>query len=126
MYCIRHSVVGEVSFGRPTSYRNFAEGMYFRDLLTELGIALLGATALCSDNKSVKELSLDSNAFKKTKHIHIYHTLRAAHFLGDLCDPPLFFEVVWIAGTHTEPGGPIHQGARPLDLSCLCFSPRSS
>ena len=54
------------------------EGMYFRDLLTELGISLLGATALRSDNKSVKELSLDSIAFKKTKHI-----LRAANFLRD-------------------------------------------
>ena len=69
------------------------EGMYFRDLLTELGISLLGATALRSDNKSVKELSLDSIAFKKTKHI-----LRAAHFLRDLCDRQ-FFQVIWIAGT---------------------------
>ena len=69
------------------------EGMYFRDLLTELGVPLLGATALRSDNKSVKELSLDSIAFKKTKHI-----LRAAHFLRDLCDRQ-FFQVIWIAGT---------------------------
>ena len=69
------------------------EGMYFRDLLTELGIPLVGPTALRSDNKSVKELSLDSVAFKKTKHI-----LRAAHYLRDLCDR-LFFAVVWIAGT---------------------------
>ena len=69
------------------------EGMYFRDLLIELGVPLLGATALRSDNKSVKELSLDSIAFKKTKHI-----LRAAHFLRDLCDRQ-FFQVIWIAGT---------------------------
>ena len=69
------------------------EGMYFRDLLTELGVPLVGPTALRSDNKSVKELSLDSVAFKKTKHI-----LRAAHYLRDLCDR-LFFAVVWIAGT---------------------------
>ena len=69
------------------------EGMYFRDLLTELGIPLLGATALRSDNKSVKDLSLDSVAFKKTKHI-----LRAAHFLRDLCDRQ-FYQVIWIAGT---------------------------
>ena len=69
------------------------EGMYFRDLLTELGVPLMGATALRSDNKSVKELSLDSIAFKKTKHI-----LRAAHFLRDLCDRQ-FFQVIWIAGT---------------------------
>ena len=45
------------------------EGMYFRDLLAELGVPLLGATALRSDNRSVKDLSLDSVAFKKTKHI---------------------------------------------------------
>ena len=69
------------------------EGMYFRDLLSELGVPLLGATALRSDNKSVKDLSLDSVAFKKTKHI-----LRAAHFLRDLCCRQ-FFHVVWIAGT---------------------------
>ena len=69
------------------------EGMYFRDLLTELGVSLLGATAIRSDNKSVKELSLDSIAFKKTKHI-----LRAAHFLRDLCDRQ-FYTVIWIAGT---------------------------
>lgn len=41
----------------------------------------------------MKELSLDSIAFKKTKHI-----LRAAHFLRDLCDRQ-FFQVIWIAGT---------------------------
>ena len=46
-----------------------------------------------SDNKSVKELSLDSVAFKKTKHI-----LRAAYFLRDLCDRQ-FFEIIWVAGT---------------------------
>ena len=69
------------------------EGMYLRDLLTELGVSLLGATAIRSDNKSVKELSLDSIAFKKTKHI-----LRAAHFLRDLCDRQ-FYAVIWIAGT---------------------------
>ena len=69
------------------------EGMYFRDLLNELGVPLLGATALRSDNKSVRELSLDSIAFKKTKHI-----LRAAYFLRDLCDR-LYFTVIWIAGT---------------------------
>ena len=69
------------------------EGMYLRDLLTELGVSLLGATAIRSDNKSVKELSLDSIAFKKTKHI-----LRAAHFLRDLCDRQ-FYTVIWIAGT---------------------------
>ena len=45
------------------------------------------------DNKSVKELSVDSVAFKKTKHI-----LRAAYFLRDLCDR-LHYKVVWIAGT---------------------------
>ena len=69
------------------------EGMYFRDLLIELGVSVMGATAIRSDNKSVKELSMDSIAFKKTKHI-----LRAAHFLRDLCDRQ-FFQVVWIAGT---------------------------
>lgn len=31
------------------------EGMYFRDLLNELGVPLLGATALRSNNKSVRE-----------------------------------------------------------------------
>ena len=69
------------------------EGMYFRDLLTEFGVSLMGATAIRSDNKSVKDLSLDSIAFKKTKHI-----LRAAHFLRDLCNRQ-FFQVIWIAGT---------------------------
>tara|TARA_B100000674_G_scaffold231164_1_gene190210 strand:+ start:563 stop:6883 length:6321 start_codon:yes stop_codon:yes gene_type:complete len=69
------------------------EGLYFRDLLVELGIKVCGPTALRSDNKSVKELSVDSVAFKKTKHI-----LRAAYFLRDLCDR-LHYKVVWIAGT---------------------------
>ena len=68
------------------------EGLFFRDLLTELGVPLLGPTVMRSDNKSVKDLSLDAVAFKKTKHI-----LRAANFLRDLCDR-LFFEIVWIDG----------------------------
>ena len=53
------------------------EGLFFRDLLTELGVPLLGPTVMRSDNKSVKDLSLDAVAFKKTKHI-----LRAANFLS--------------------------------------------
>ena len=69
------------------------EGLYFRDLLVELGIKVCGPTALRSDNKSVKELSVDSVAFKKTKHI-----LRAAYFLRDLC-VRLHYKVIWIAGT---------------------------
>ena len=68
------------------------EGLFFRDLLVELGVPLLGPTVMRSDNKSVKDLSLDAVAFKKTKHI-----LRAANFLRDLCDR-LFFEIVWIEG----------------------------
>ena len=83
------------------------EGMYFRGLLTELGVPQRGATALWSNNKSVKELSLDSIAFKKTKHI-----LRAAHYLRDLCDR-LFFTVVWIAGTQN----PADLGTKVHDLS---------
>ena len=69
------------------------EGLFFRDLLTELGVPLLGATVMRSDNKSVKDLSLDAVAFKKTKHI-----LRAANFLRDLCER-LYFEIVWIEGS---------------------------
>jgi len=69
------------------------EGLFFRDLLTELSLPLLAPTIIRSDNKSVKDLSLDAVAFKKTKHI-----LRAANFLRDLCDR-LFFEIVWIPGS---------------------------
>ena len=68
------------------------EGLFFRDLLVELGLPVQGPTVMRSDNKSVKDLSLDAVAFKKTKHI-----LRAANFLRDLCDR-LFFEIVWISG----------------------------
>ena len=68
------------------------EGLFFRDLLVELGLLMQGPTIMRSDNKSVKDLSLDAVAFKKTKHI-----LRAANFLRDLCDR-LYFEIVWISG----------------------------
>ena len=52
----------------------------------------LARTAMRSDNKSVRDLSIDLVAFKKTKHI-----LRAAEHLRDLCHR-LFYEVVWISG----------------------------
>ena len=50
--------------------------------------------ALRSNNKSVRELSLDSIAFKTTKHI-----LRAAYFLRDLCDR-LYFSVLYGSRAH--------------------------
>ena len=66
------------------------EGMCFRATSsTNLACRYTGCDcALRSNNKSVRELSLDSIAFKTTKHI-----LRAAYFLRDLCDR-LYFSVV--------------------------------
>ena len=63
-----------------------------RDLLVELGLPVQGPTVMRSDNKSVKDLSLDAVTFKKTKHI-----LRAAMFLRDLC-LRLIFTLRWISG----------------------------
>ena len=68
------------------------DGLWARDVLTDLGVGLGGATIIRSDNKSVIDLALDAIAFKKTKHI-----MRAACFLRDLCDRE-FFAVKWISG----------------------------
>jgi len=82
------------------------EGLFFRDLLAELGVLVSGPILLRSDNKSVKDLSLDPVAFKKTKHI-----LRAANFLRDLCDR-LYFDIQWISGTSNP--ADIFTKAQPL------------
>jgi hypothetical protein len=55
------------------------ELVFIRDLLVDLGIALLGPSRVFSDSKSAINMSFDPVAFKKTKHI-----LRAAAFLRDL------------------------------------------
>jgi hypothetical protein len=56
------------------------EVVHLRDVLSDLGLMVVGPTLMRSDNKSVIDLSLDAIAFKKTKHI-----MRAAEFLRDLC-----------------------------------------
>ena len=53
--------------------------VWLRDLLTDLGIVLTGASVLWSDSKSAVDMAFDPIAFKQTKHI-----LRAAEFLRDL------------------------------------------
>jgi hypothetical protein len=55
------------------------EGLFMREVLTDLGYAPRGPTTIYTDSKSCVELSIDAVAFKKTKHI-----LRAAEFLRDL------------------------------------------
>ena len=65
------------------------DGIYLRDLQLDLGLPVL-RTLMRSDNKSVRDLSVDPVAFKKTKHI-----LRSAEYLRDLCHR-LFYQVVWI------------------------------
>jgi len=55
------------------------EVLFFRALLQDLGIDLLGPTLMATDNKGVVDLAIDPVAFKKTKHI-----LRAAEFIRDL------------------------------------------
>ena len=67
------------------------DGIYLRDLQLDLGLPVL-RTLMRSDNKSVRDLSVDPVAFKKTKHI-----LRSAEYLRDLCHR-LFYQVVWISG----------------------------
>ena len=55
------------------------EILFFRALLQDLGIDILGPTNMATDNKGVVDLAIDPVAFKKTKHI-----LRAAEFVRDL------------------------------------------
>ena len=54
------------------------EGIFLRELLTDLGIPISTATRIYTDSKSVVDLSYDPVSFKKTKHI-----LRAAQGLRD-------------------------------------------
>ena len=68
------------------------DGIFFRDLLADLGYMQTSPTPIRSDNKGVSDLSFDPVAFKKTKHI-----LRAAEFLRDEVAKRRFI-VVWISG----------------------------
>ena len=68
------------------------EILFFRDLLLDLAVALLGPTKLATDNKGVVDLAFDPVAFKKTKHI-----LRAAEFVRDLALRRVI-ELRWLSG----------------------------
>jgi hypothetical protein len=72
------------------------EIIFFRDLLLDLQVPLLGPTRMATDNRSVIDLAFDPVAFKKTKHI-----LRAAEFVRDLTLRSVL-ELKWIAG-HLNP-----------------------
>ena len=61
------------------------EGMFHRDVLTDLGALPYGPTTLYLDSKSAIDLTFDAVAFKKTKHV-----LRDAHFLRDVVARLLF------------------------------------
>jgi hypothetical protein len=68
------------------------EVLFFRDLLLDLHLSLLGPTRMATDNKSVIDLAFDPVAFKKTKHI-----LRAAEFVRDLTLRRVI-DLKWISG----------------------------
>lgn len=68
------------------------DGVYYRELLHDLGYSPVGPTVVWSDSKSCIELSLDPVSFKKTKHI-----LRAAEGLRDYV-ARLVFVMKFIAG----------------------------
>jgi len=55
------------------------DGLYYRDVLNDMGVRLSGPTTILSDSRSAVDMSFDPIAFRKTKHI-----LRAAFFLRDL------------------------------------------
>lgn len=69
------------------------EIIFFRDLLSDLGLTCSGATEIFTDNRGVVDLAIDPVSFKKTKHI-----LRAAHFVRDLALRRVV-KLNWIAGT---------------------------
>ena len=69
------------------------EGLWLRDLLTDLGVGPTGPTTMYLDNKSAIDMAFDPVAFRKTKHI-----LRAAHFFRDLVARRVFVPK-HIAGT---------------------------
>ena len=69
------------------------EGIYFRELLCDVGFCPTVPTRIWSDSKSCIDLSYDPVSFKKTKHI-----LRAAEGLRDYV-ARLVFVMVHIAGS---------------------------
>lgn len=69
------------------------EIVFFRELLTDLGMACNGPTEMFTDNRGVVELSFDPVSFKKTKHI-----LRAAEFVRDMALRRVV-KLTWISGT---------------------------
>ena len=69
------------------------EGIYLRELLSDLGRIAAGATRIYSDSKSCVDLAYDPIAFKKTKHI-----LRAANGLRDYVARDVF-TLIWLSGS---------------------------
>ena len=69
------------------------EGIFFRELLTDLGLVPEGPTRIFSDSKSCVDLSFDPIAFKKTKHI-----LRAAEGLRDYV-ARLVYVMIFLTGS---------------------------
>ena len=67
------------------------EGLFHRDVLTDLRALPYGPTILYMDSKSAIDMTFDPVAFKKTKHI-----LRDAHFLRDMV-ARLFFKPKHVA-----------------------------
>ena len=61
------------------------EGIYYRDLLEDLGMGESAPTPLYLDSKATIDLAKDPVAFKKTKHI-----LRHAHWLRDAVSREIF------------------------------------
>ena len=69
------------------------EGIFYRELLTDLGLTPEGPTRIFSDSKSCVDLSFDPVAFKKTKHI-----LRAAEGLRDYVSR-LVYVMIFLTGS---------------------------
>ena len=72
--------------------RTLLYGIFYRELLSDLGYVQSAPTRIFSDSKSCVDLSLDPVAFKKTKHI-----LRAAEGLRDYV-ARLVFALIHISG----------------------------
>ena len=79
---VRRGSVRVTSFGAIMAAK---EGIFYRELLHDLGLTQNGPTQIYSDSKSCCDLAYDPVSFKKTKHI-----LRAAEGLRDYVARDIF------------------------------------
>ena len=114
--CVAHSTAEAEYVGASMAAR---DGIFYRDVLVDLGVLTRAPTPLLLDSKSAIDMAYDPVAFKKTKHI-----MRDAHYLRDLVR---WWLVTFLSlSTSPAPRSWRTSSPRPYRGPCLCACGRTS